>query len=348
MTILSPSYADYTCEDPWADNVEEQEMHKKVSRVVIPILYSLVFAVGVVGNSLVLFILLRNHRSRSSTDNFLLHLALADLLMLITFPFAITEAVVGWKFGDALCKVVAAISRLNFYCSSLLLGCISIDRYLSIIYAIHTFRKRSIDTVHYSCFIVWIISFLLSVPNMFVLKTYQMGNHTACTYSQTHFRSNPWWQTGRFVNHIVGFLLPLIIMTVCYSHIITTLCRSPRREKKKAVRVAIVITGVFFLCWTPFNVVVFLDTLDQYQLIGSCAVKNNLPIAIPVTELFGYVHCCLNPLLYAFVGAKFRKDALKVLKHMGCFKSSVFARVSTVSRRSSTTESESRTVISTI
>ncbi|XP_072011751.1 C-X-C chemokine receptor type 5 [Engystomops pustulosus] len=335
---------EFTCDNP----SQEHEEHNKVYRVAFPILYSLVFVVGAVGNSLVLFILTRNHRSRSSTDNFLLHLAIADLLMLITFPFAIAEAIVGWEFGDFLCKLVGAISRLNFYCSSLLLGIISIDRYLSIIYAIHTFKRRSIHVVHLSCFIIWIICFLLSLPNFFVLGTQHVCNYTWCTYNQSDFVSNPWWQIGRFVNHIVGFLIPMIIMTVCYSHIIATLCRSPRREKKKAVRVALVITIVFFLCWSPYNVAVFLDTLEQYQWIDSCALSNNMPMAITVTELLGYVHCCLNPLLYAFVGAKFRNDALKVLKHFGCFKQKIFDRVSTVSRKSSTTESESRTAISSI
>ncbi|XP_044147652.1 C-X-C chemokine receptor type 5 [Bufo gargarizans] len=343
----STDYDGYTC-DYFGDYLQEHEKHQEVYRVVIPILYSLVFVVGAVGNGLVLYILRRSHRSRSSTDNFLLHLAIADLLMLFTFPFAITEAMVGWKFGDFLCKVLGAISRLNYYCSCLLLGCISIDRYLSIIYAIHTFKKRSIEAVHFSCFIVWIVCFLLSLPNMFILGSHQLGNYTWCGYNQSHFPSNSWWQVGRFMNHVVGFLVPMIIMIICYSHIIVTLCRSPRREKKKAVRVAIVITVVFFLCWTPFNVAVFLDTLDQYKWIDSCALKNNLSMAIIVTEVFGYVHCCLNPLLYAFVGAKFRNDALKVVKRLGCFKSKLLDRVTTVSRKSSTTESESRTVFSTI
>ncbi|KAM4016196.1 C-X-C chemokine receptor type 5 [Anomaloglossus baeobatrachus] len=347
-TNFNQNYIGFTCDNSLGDDFQEHEKHKTLYLVIIPVLYSLVFVVGLVGNSLVLFILMTKHRSRSSTDNFLLHLAFADLLMLVTFPFAITEAVVGWKFGDFLCKIVGAISRLNFYCSSLLLGCISIDRYLSIIYAIHTFKKRSIKTIHFYCFVLWIVCFLLSVPNMFILGTHQLDNYTWCTYKQNYFPSNTWWQIGRFTNHFVGFLLPMIIMTICYSRIIATLCRSPRREKRKAVRVALVITGVFFLCWTPFNVAVFLDTLDQYGWINSCAIQNTLPITITVTELFGYLHSCLNPLLYAFVGAKFRNDALTVLKHFGCFQSEMFDRGTSLRRKSSTTDSESRTVISSI
>ncbi|XP_056398605.1 C-X-C chemokine receptor type 5 isoform X2 [Hyla sarda] len=336
------SYLYFTCDDSLSEYLQGHETYDKVNRVAIPIIYSLVFVVGTVGNGLVLFILMRNHRSRSSTDNFLLHLAIADLLMLITFPFTITEAMVGWIFGDFLCKFLGAISCLNFYCNSLLLGCISIDRYLSIIYAIHTFRKRRIESVHLACIAIWIFCLLLSLPNMFILGTQKLdSNITWCTYNQSHFPSNFWWQAGRFMNHIVGFLIPLIVMTICYSHIIATLCISPRREKKKAVRVAIVITGVFFLCWTPYNVAVFLDTLYQYGWIDSCAIQNNLDIVIAVTEVLGLTHCCLNPLLYAFVGAKFRNDALRVLKHRSF-------SVLSVSRKSSTTESESRTVISSI
>ncbi|XP_075047400.1 C-X-C chemokine receptor type 5 [Mixophyes fleayi] len=315
-------------------------------RILIPILYSVVFVVGMGGNSLVLFILMRHRRLRSTTDFFLVHLAIADLLMLITFPFAVSEAVVGWIFGSFLCKTVGFISRLNFYCSSILLGCISVDRYLSIIHAIYAFRKQSVAAVHIPCLCVWVFCFLLSLPNLFILGTNDTDNYTWCTYHDSNFPSNGWWQAGRILNHVVGFLCPLILMSFCYAHIIVALYKSPRREKKRAVRVAIVITGVFLLCWTPYNVVVLLDTLNQVGLIQSCAIQKQLPLAMAISELLGYVHCCLNPVLYAFVGVKFRNDALKVLKHAGCLKSKVQSSVTTLVRKGSTTESESGTVMS--
>ncbi|XP_063799557.1 C-X-C chemokine receptor type 5 [Pseudophryne corroboree] len=327
----------FTCE------MDDSDQLLKVNRIVIPVLYSLVFMVGIAGNTLVVFILMRHRRLRSTTDYFLLHLAVADLLMLITFPFSVSEAAVGWLFGKFLCKAVLLISRLNFYCSSILLGCISVDRYLSIIHAIYVFRRQSVAAIQIPCFGVWLFCFLLSLPNLFILGTNEQDNYTWCTYHNSHFPSNHWWQAGRILNHVVGFLCPLILMSFCYAHVIAALYKSPRREKKRAVRVAVVITAVFFICWTPYNVVVFLDTLNQLGLLQSCAVQSQMPLAIAISELLGHVHCCLNPVLYAFVGVKFRNDALRVLKHAGWLKSRERGSISIVAR---TTESESGTVMS--
>ncbi|KAM5132153.1 C-X-C chemokine receptor type 5 [Mantella aurantiaca] len=332
---------DYTC------TFEENFWH--FQHIFIPILYSLVFVIGIIGNGLVLYILMRHRRLHSRTDTFLVHLAIADLLMLVTFPFGVADAITGWVFGDCLCKIVRVISRVNFYCSSLLLGCISIDRYLSIIHAINAFRKKRVMTVHITCFCVWLFCFLLSLPNFFILGTMPDGNFTRCGYYNGYFPNNSFWQAERFLNHVVGFLFPLLLMTFCYFHIIAALCRSPRREKKRAVRVAIVITSVFFLCWMPYNVVIVVNTLDQLlpeHLIKSCVGLRQLHLAIIITELLGYIHCCLNPVLYAFVGVKFRNDAIHVLKHITCFKSNMVGKLNTLQRKGSAIESESGTVLS--
>ncbi|KAM9299052.1 C-X-C chemokine receptor type 5 [Gastrophryne carolinensis] len=307
------------------------------------VFYILIFLVGVMGNGLVLFILTRHRRLRSNTDNILVHLAIADILMLTTFPFSVVEALAGWVFGNYLCKLAGFISRLNFYCSSLLLGCISVERYLSIIHAIDAFRKQSLVNVHVHCLCVWLFCFLLSLPNLFIMGTQEVDNYTVCTYSEIHFPSNGWWQAGRFFTHVVGFLCPLIIMSFCYAHIVATLCTSPRPEKKRAVRVAIVITGVFFLCWTPYNVVIIVDTLERLEYIG-CINENHLYLTIAITELLGYVHCCLNPILYAFVGVKFRRDAMRILKHM--FRCTKISNTVNKQRKGSTIESESGTIMS--
>ncbi|KAG8434593.1 hypothetical protein GDO86_012823 [Hymenochirus boettgeri] len=333
----------YTCPDAF----QSDSMHTLVNfqRFFIPLVYTVVFILGFLGNSLVLLILMKYRHMRSTTENFLLHLALADLLMLTTFPFAITESVGGWIFGDFLCKFVGVINRINFFCSSLLLGCISVDRYMAIIHAIHTFRSRRLVAVHLPCFGIWVFCLLLSLPNLFVLGVQKDGNITTCTYHQSHFPTNGWWQTGRFLNHIVGFLLPLMVMSFCYTQIVVALCRSPRLEKKRAVRVAIVITGVFLLCWTPYNVTVFIDTLNQQELVQSCTIQQQLPIAITVTEFLGYVHCCLNPILYAFIGVKFRNDALRVLRRIRCMRSLVSGISLPIDKKSSASDSENGTVL---
>ncbi|XP_069470507.1 C-X-C chemokine receptor type 5 isoform X2 [Ambystoma mexicanum] len=327
--------------------------------------YLTVFILGAAGNGLLLVILMRYQHARRLTENYLLHLAAADLLMLLTFPFAVVEFLAGWVFGEFLCKTVYTIHKVNFFCSSLLLGCIGVDRYLAVVHAVHTYNKRKPASTHLTCLVVWLLCLLLAAPYFFTLEVSDANggsnvghgydanassetyhNHGRCVYSHFSYSSG-WWHANRFVYHLVGFLLPLLVMTFCYAAIVRVLCHSQRFEKRKAVRVALAITGVFFLCWTPYNVTIFLDTLLQLEAIQGCGLSQHLPGAILVTEGLGFLHCCLNPVLYAFVSVKFRHEMLRVLEKGGCLGPRGLQRVLNLDRRSSGTDSENATSLST-
>ncbi|GLD52645.1 C-X-C chemokine receptor type 5, partial [Lates japonicus] len=88
------------------------------------VLYSFIFLLGVVGNTLMITVLLRRRRLLRITEIYLLHLALADLMLLLTFPFSVVNSVSGWLFGEFLCKLMGLMKNLNFLCGSFLLACI--------------------------------------------------------------------------------------------------------------------------------------------------------------------------------------------------------------------------------
>lgn len=77
----------------------------------IVVLYSLAFVVGILGNGLLLGVLLQSRRSWSVTDTFILHLAVADVLLLLTLPMWAAQAAQadGWTFGTPLCKITGAV-----------------------------------------------------------------------------------------------------------------------------------------------------------------------------------------------------------------------------------------------
>ncbi|GCC16596.1 hypothetical protein chiPu_0021408, partial [Chiloscyllium punctatum] len=98
--------------------------------IALAVIYSLVCFLAVTGNVIVMIVLLYNRRAITSTDIYLLHLAVADLLFAMTLPFWAVDAVSGWVFGNAMCKIISMLQEINFYSGILLLACISIDRYL--------------------------------------------------------------------------------------------------------------------------------------------------------------------------------------------------------------------------
>ncbi|XP_062995098.1 C-X-C chemokine receptor type 5 [Elgaria multicarinata webbii] len=307
-------------------------------RVLVPFVHLLIFLLGGLGNLLVIVILWRYRRSRTSTELFLFHLALANLLLVLTFPFGAVEILVGWVFGTFLCKALSAANRVNFYSSSLLLSCISVDRYLAVVYALQTFQKRRALSVHLACLAIWLLSLLLTMPDLLFTEVWAVGDNLSMCYFKEYGAggANAHLAT-RFLNHIVGFFLPSGVMCYCYAAIVRVLCRSQRLQRQKAVKVAILVTSVFLLCWTPYNVAVFLDTLSKLEARG-CAVEDGLSIAITVTELVAFSHCCLNPLLYAFVGIRFRHDACRLLHDLGCLSQSTLQEILGTCRTESTTE----------
>ncbi|KAG6923083.1 C-X-C motif chemokine receptor 3, partial [Chelydra serpentina] len=99
---------------------------------------------------------------------------------------------------------------------------------------------------------------------------------------------------------------------------------------------------VFFVCWTPYHLALLANTLIDLQVVGrDCDREASLDITMSVTASLGYFHCCLNPLLYAFVGIKFRNKFLELLGHVGCVSREFLRRhVQTPSQRKDSTWSE--------
>lgn len=282
--------------------------------------YLLIFLLGGLGNLLVLVILWRYRHSRTSTELFLFHLALANLLLVLTFPFGVVESLAGWIFGLFLCKVLSATNRISFYSSSLLLGCISVDRYLAVVYAVRTFRKQRVLSIHLTCLVVWVASLLLTLPDLLFTKVWPDNNNLSFCHFQVYgeHATNAWLAT-RFLYHVVGFFLPSVLMCYCYAAIVRALCQSQRLQQQKAVKVAILVTGVFLLCWSPYHIVIFWDTLLKMDASETgCLARDGLGTAITLCEMLGFTHCCLNPVLYAFVGVRFRHDACRILHDLGC------------------------------
>ncbi|XP_028931652.1 C-X-C chemokine receptor type 5 [Ornithorhynchus anatinus] len=319
----------------------------------VPAAYTLVFLLGTAGNTLVLVVLERHRRARSSTETFLLHLAVADLLLGLTLPFAVAEGAAGWIFGLALCKLVSSMHKVNFYCSSLLLACIAVDRYLAVVHTIHAYRRRQHRfSVHATCGAIWLLCLLCALPELLVVEVSPVGvNGTLLCSFPAHLGllGSDVRLASRFLYHVGGFFLPVAVMGWCYAAIVRSLCRAQRRpQRQKAIKVAIAVTVIFFLCWSPYHVVIFLDTLVKLEALSrSCRLDRQLGAAITVCEFLGLAHCCLNPLVYAFVGVKFRSDLLRLLADLGCVGPKRLRRLLPSGHRASSSESDNATSLTT-
>ena len=81
--------------------------------VFVPVLYTVVLVLGLLGNGLVLAVLGQLRRGWSVTDTFVVHLAVADTLLLLTLPFWAAQAASEWHFGTPLCKITGALYQVG-------------------------------------------------------------------------------------------------------------------------------------------------------------------------------------------------------------------------------------------
>ncbi|KAL2084724.1 hypothetical protein ACEWY4_020242 [Coilia grayii] len=296
-------------------------------KVFLPLVYGLVFVLGAVGNGVMVTVLLRHKGSLRITEIYLVHLGLADLLLLSTFPFVVAKELAGWVFGVFLCKLLNLLAYLNLLCSSLLLACISFDRYLAIVHAIPSLHNRRPRTVHLTCALLWLLCLGLSAPEaVFATVTnHPDSGQPQCSHSGVD--SSDWTLLSRSLMHLLGFFLPLAVMGYCYAAVVLTLCRSQRSlEKQGAIRLALVVTAVFSLCWLPHNLAVLLDTLVLLGPLAHLRCSSALKRTLVVSESIGYMHSCLNPILYAFVGVRFRKELYQLLGKWGVCRECLPAR----------------------
>ncbi|XP_069093822.1 C-C chemokine receptor type 10 [Pleurodeles waltl] len=291
------------------------------SRVYQPCIYSVVFVLGIVGNSLVLATYIYYRKIQSMTDVFLLNLALSDLLLLMTFPFITISSIHGWVFGTGMCKLLQGLYTINFYSGFLFLTCVSVDRYIMIVRATSA-RKLRLKTAYYSKVIsvtVWFFSVLLTLPQFVYSRSELRDSVHLCRMIFPEDVTKVVKGLTNVTQVTLGFLIPFVLMVFCYSVIIKTLLVARNFEKHKALKVIISLVVVFFIFQLPYNLVTFLETTDfLWSRQMTCTESKQRDIAIIVTSSLAFTRCCLNPVLYAFVGVKFRKEVLQMMKNVSC------------------------------
>lgn len=284
-----------------------------------PPLFWIIFILGAVGNLLVVWIYttVRN-RMKTMTDVYLLNLAMADLLFLCTLPFWAVEATKGWNFGVALCKVVFAVYRINFFSSMLLLTSISVDRYISIVQVTkaQNMKRQRFFWSKVICLGVWMVSILLTIPEFIyaTLKTNQNG-HPSCTMVYSNNSGNLKKILVLSMQIIMGFCVPLLVMFFCYLVIIHTLLQARNFQKHKALRVVFAVVFVFILSQLPYSGLEILEATQAASVtLSNCQTVIGFDMAREVSRSLAYTHACLNPFLYVFIGVRFRQDLLRMAK----------------------------------
>ncbi|KYO46444.1 C-C chemokine receptor type 10 [Alligator mississippiensis] len=321
LTVTTDLYFDATWEDGIIPKLCEKGAVQGFARIYQPAVYVLLSLLGVMGNGLVLLTHARYRQAHSVTDVCLLHLAVSDLLLLLTLPFAVAGLLQGWLMGTGSCQALQGLYALNFYSGFLFLTFISIDRYVAITRAplAYRLRPRAKRYGWLAAGLAWLFSALLALPQFVYSQTELHQGLQLCRVVFPKSISKAARGATNLAQVVLGFVVPFLVMASCYTAIAHTLLTTRTCPRYKALRVILALVLVFVGLQLPHSLMVLLDTAD---LLGhremSCAQSRSKDLALVITSGLAYLRCCLNPVLYAFVGERFQRELWLLASDAGC------------------------------
>ncbi|XP_051875907.1 proteinase-activated receptor 1-like [Pristis pectinata] len=299
-------------------DVARQYLRSKWMTLVIPFVYTFVFTASLPLNFLAILIFLFKLKFTNPTVIYMMNLAVADLLFVLLLPLKISYHFSGndWGFGSFVCQLVTGGFYAYMYCSVLLMMCISVDRFLAVVYPIKSSSWRTRGRVVGLCLIMWLLAICGALPLFLIEQTVYVIdlNITTChdvlplsvlqTYSVYYFPSLC----------ILFFVIPLIVTTVCYGSIISTLHSASMANqygKRHAFFLAIIVLGVFIVCFTPTNIILLIHYLHFFH-----APSDSLYFVYMPCVCICSVSCCLDPLIYYYASSMFQKQLHHLLHSM--------------------------------
>ncbi|XP_009912194.2 C-C chemokine receptor type 6 [Haliaeetus albicilla] len=300
---------------------------RNFTKAFLPVAYSLICIIGLVGNIFVVTTFALYERTKSMTDVYLFNMAIADILFVLTLPlWAVNYAADKWIFGDFICKMTRGIYAINFSCGMLLLAFISVDRYIAIVQATKSFKLRARTLAHSKliCLVVWVSSILISSSSFLYSESYSFSTNETkeiCDHRFDRMSESTMLKSLLLCLQVgFGFFIPFIFMIFCYTFIVKSLQQAQNSKRNKAIRVIVLIVAVFLVCQVPYNIVLLVTAINMGKIDKSCDNDKIMAYAKYTTEAIAFLHCCVNPVLYAFIGVKFRSYFVKIMKDLWCMR----------------------------
>ena len=248
LTALFEFFAAYNCSLDEAGMFLAGQEGDEESRCVNPQFYSysyrivgtifqgFVLFVGVLGNSMVVYVVARTKSMHSPTNCYLVSLAIADCIVLIA---AVPQEILSyylvgekWIWGEYGCAAFVFFQNLGINASSLSLTAFTVERYIAIC---HPMKAQSVCTVSRAKRIIGFVRIFAVIycsPWFFALTTTKKVNYygfsdvVSCTFKLTRQQYLGYYFADLFVFYVV----PLLLSTVLYSLIARILFDSHRAK----------------------------------------------------------------------------------------------------------------------
>ncbi|XP_069611739.1 formyl peptide receptor 2-like [Ranitomeya imitator] len=300
------------------DEIDYDKILEKTSMT----LYSIVSALGIIGNGLVIWIAGFRMKNTISAMWFL-HLAIADFLCCSSLPLRIAD----WATLPldsphfARCIVNIFLFNVNMIASVLLLTAMSTDRWVSVMWPFWAKVHRSRNLVRITAAIIWGLSVIVAGA-LYCVYDYHVGDLGEwCRYYYYRFPYNPeLHETTQWIRFIIMCVIPFLIIVASYVTIFCKLRKSKRSQRsQRSSRIITAVISCFFICWFPYYIWPLIYLYYRDYIISYCGdyiiinywYRMTFHIVQTITTSLACLNSCLNPIIYVFLTADFQHGFLR-------------------------------------
>lgn len=283
--------------------------------------YSLIILLGLLGNALVIYMIVRYRNMRTVTNFFIANLALADLLVnTFCLPFTLVYTLLEeWTFGAVLCHMVPFAQALSVHVSILTMTVIALERYRCIVF--HLGMRLTWHSSFLIMAFTWTVSAVLAAP-LAIFREFRYEEipsinqrFPVCTekWPQVTSRDGLIFSLSML---LLQYIIPLAIISYAYiciwvklrNHISPSSRNDSINRRKKTTKMLALVVVVFAICWLPFHafqLAIDLDLvlrLEEYKLIYT------------VFHIVAMCSTFTNPLLYGWMNKNYRNGFLMVFR----------------------------------
>ncbi|KAJ6657439.1 hypothetical protein lerEdw1_002498 [Lerista edwardsae] len=278
------------------------------------VMYTLILLPGLIGNILALWVFYGYMKETKRAVIFMINLAIADLAQVLSLPLRIFYYLSeSWHFGKSLCMFCFYLKYVNMYASIYFLVCISVRRFLFLMYPFKfSDPKRLFDV--YICVAGWIVVCLGCLPFP-LLRLTSNETHT----SNRCFVDLPVKTVDGTISiammsigELVGFVTPLLIILYCSWKTVLSLREknAPAHdlgEKQKALKMILTCAVVFLICFAPYHISFPLDFFVKANKIKDCYARKVILIFHTAALCLASLNSCVDPIIYYFTTDEFRR-----------------------------------------
>uniref|UniRef100_A0A914V301 G-protein coupled receptors family 1 profile domain-containing protein n=1 Tax=Plectus sambesii TaxID=2011161 RepID=A0A914V301_9BILA len=333
----------YTCTE-FADAYKDPTNNTWVV-VFFAVVYVLIFILGGGGNAVIVYATMK-HRSLQTVQNiFILNLGVSDVILCLTsLPITpVTNIYKQWYFGSLMCHIFPSIQAVGVFIGTFSLAAIAVERYFKLVAApAHSLGRRRAFLI---TSIMWLVSISMTIPYAYHMRL-TLYDGICGQFCSERWPSAFSRRIYTLVVLVVQFVIPFIVMAVCYWAVFASLKeraqsrlqsiaersnlldflvatangaandqrkhlvaqrKRVQQQKRRVTVILVSMVVIFAATWLPHNIVSLVMEYNENLSLFHLADRTDLSYLVNLfTHSIAMTNSIANPVLYAFLNPEFR------------------------------------------